>query len=50
MNYWKYESEAQEKVRDWIYTLGIITEGGSFSHANISGHPRRACKRTKDDG
>lgn len=38
------------KKLDWTYTLGMIIEGGSFSHANISGHPRKICKRPKVDG
>lgn len=37
------------KKLDWTYTLGMI-EGSSFSHANISGHPRKICKRPKVDG
>lgn len=38
------------KKLDWTYTSGIITEGGSFSHANISRHPRKICKRPNADG
>lgn len=50
MSFQKYESGTQENVRDWVYTLGIINGGDSFSHAYISDHPRTVCKRTKDDG
>ena len=50
MNYQKYKSGAQEKVRDLMYTLGIINGGDSFSHAYVSDHPSTVCKRPKDDG